>query len=96
MAETEKKVAEKAKPGQAAKPAPKGRAAKAVAGSHVTVEQTGASTRRPADQHATLVGLGLGRIGKRRELIDSPSVRGMIAKVAHLVRVVDAAGAGDK
>ena len=57
------------------------------AGQTVTVVQTGSSTRRPADQHATLVGLGLGRIGKRRELKDTPAVRGMIAKVAHLVRV---------
>jgi large subunit ribosomal protein L30 len=53
----------------------------------VTVVQTGSSTRRPFDQQQTLVGLGLGRIGKRRELIDTPAVRGMIAKVAHLVRV---------
>lgn len=63
----------------------------AKAGS-VTVVQTGSSTRRPFDQHQTLVGLGLGRIGKRRELIDTPSVRGMIAKVAHLVRVETPAG----
>jgi large subunit ribosomal protein L30 len=60
----------------------------------VTVVQTGSSTRRPADQHATLVGLGLGRIGKRRELTDTPAVRGMIAKVAHLVRVEDANAGG--
>ncbi|GBD47513.1 MULTISPECIES: 50S ribosomal protein L30 [unclassified Methylopila] len=67
----------------------KGRAAKAAKGGQVVVVQTGSSTRRPADQHATLVGLGLGRIGKRRELADTPAVRGMIAKVAHLVRVED-------
>ncbi|WP_206659472.1 50S ribosomal protein L30 [Hansschlegelia zhihuaiae] len=53
----------------------------------MTVVQTGSSTRRPFDQQQTLVGLGLGRIGKRRELTDTPAVRGMIAKVAHLVRV---------
>lgn len=73
------------------KKAPKGKAAKAVKGDVVTVVQTGSSTRRPGDQQATLVGLGLGRIGKRRELKDTPAVRGMIAKVAHLVRVEDAA-----
>jgi large subunit ribosomal protein L30 len=87
MADTEKTKAAAA-PKTAA---PKGRAAKAVSGETVTVVQIGASTRRPADQHATLVGLGLGRIGKRRSLEDTPSVRGMIAKVAHLVRVEDAA-----
>ncbi|GLK76160.1 50S ribosomal protein L30 [Methylopila musalis] len=68
-------------------------AAQKTSGS-VTVVQTGSSTRRPADQHATLVGLGLGRIGKRRTLEDTASVRGMIAKVAHLVRVEDASAGG--
>ena len=54
----------------------------------LTVRQTGSSIRRPKDQHQTLVGLGLGRIGKQRELEDTPSVRGMINKVAHMVTVV--------
>ncbi|NNC36661.1 MAG: 50S ribosomal protein L30 [Hyphomonadaceae bacterium] len=54
----------------------------------LTVRQTGSSIRRPKDQHQTLVGLGLGRIGKQRELEDTPSVRGMINKVAHMVEVV--------
>jgi large subunit ribosomal protein L30 len=54
----------------------------------LTVRQTGSSIRRPKDQHATLVGLGLGRIGKQKELEDTPSVRGMIAKVSHMVQVV--------
>lgn len=54
----------------------------------LTVRQTGSSIRRPKDQHQTLVGLGLGRIGKQRELEDTPSVRGMIRKVAHMVTVV--------
>lgn len=67
-------------------------ASKAKSGATVTVVQTGSSTRRPFDQQQTLVGLGLGRIGKRRELNDTPAVRGMIAKVAHLIRVEDAAG----
>lgn len=57
----------------------------------VTVEQTGSPLRRPKAQRATLVGLGLNRIGRRRTLKDSPQVRGMIAKVQHLVRVVDEA-----
>lgn len=55
----------------------------------ITVRQTGSPIRRPKDQRATLVGLGLGRIGKVRELEDTPAVRGMIAKVAHMVEVVD-------
>ena len=44
---------------------------------------------RPKDQRQTLVGLGLNKIGRTRELQDTPSVRGMIRKVAHLVRVED-------
>ena len=55
----------------------------------VTVEQTGSASGRPARQRQTLTGLGLTRIGRRSTLQDTPSVRGMIAKVAHLVRVVD-------
>ncbi len=54
------------------------------------VEQTGSPIGRPADQRATLIGLGLNKNGRRRELEDTPAVRGMINKVAHLVRVVDA------
>ena len=55
----------------------------------VVVRQTGSSTRRPKDQAATLKGLGLGKIGRVRELEDTESVRGMIRKVAHLVEVVE-------
>jgi large subunit ribosomal protein L30 len=55
----------------------------------VTVEQTGSPLRRPADQRATLIGLGLNKIRRQRTLPDTPQVRGMIAKVQHLVRVVD-------
>ena len=54
----------------------------------LTVRQTGSSIRRPKTQHATLVGLGLGRIGKTKELEDTPSVRGAIAKVSHMVEVI--------
>jgi len=54
----------------------------------VTVRQTGSPIRRKSDQRATLVGLGLGRIGRTAELNDTPAVRGMIAKVAHMVEVV--------
>lgn len=55
----------------------------------VTVEQTGSPIGRPAQQRQTLVGLGLTRIGGRKTLQDTPAVRGMIAKVAHLIRVVE-------
>lgn len=57
----------------------------------VTVEQIGSPLRRPKDQRQTLVGLGLNKMNRRRTLEDTPSVRGMIAKVSHLVRVVDEA-----
>ncbi|QND52998.1 50S ribosomal protein L30 [Phyllobacterium sp. 628] len=60
-------------------------------GKTVTVEQIGSPIRRPADQRATLIGLGLNKMHRRRVLEDTPSVRGMIAKVQHLVRVVDEA-----
>jgi len=55
----------------------------------VTVQQIGSPLRRPGDQRATLVGLGLNKMNRQRTLEDTPAVRGMIAKVAHLVRVVD-------
>jgi large subunit ribosomal protein L30 len=54
----------------------------------VTVEQTGSPIGRPAAQRQTLIGLGLNKLGRRRELEDTPAIRGMIAKVAHLVKVV--------
>lgn len=58
-------------------------------GNTVTVEQIGSPIRQPQDQRATLVGLGLNKLGRRRTLTDTPQVRGMIGKVHHLVRVVD-------
>jgi len=58
--------------------------------STVTVLQTGSAIRRPADQRATLVGLGLNKLGRLSTLEDTPAVRGMIFKVRHLVRVVEA------
>ena len=55
----------------------------------VTVTQVGSPIGRPADQRATLVGLGLNKMRRRSVLEDTPSVRGMIAKVRHLVQVED-------
>jgi large subunit ribosomal protein L30 len=57
--------------------------------SKLTVRQTASPIRRKSDQRATLVGLGLNRIGRVAVLDDTAAVRGMIAKVAHLVEVVD-------
>jgi large subunit ribosomal protein L30 len=57
----------------------------------VTVEQIGSPLRRPGVQRETLIGLGLNKMNRRRTLPDTPQVRGMIAKVSHLVRVVDEA-----
>lgn len=51
------------------------------------VTQTGSPIGRTADQRATLVGLGLNKLNRSRELEDTPAVRGMINKVKHLVRV---------
>ena len=55
----------------------------------ITVEQIGSPIRRRADQRQTLIGLGLNKMHRRSTLKDNPATRGMIAKVEHLVRVVD-------
>lgn len=55
----------------------------------VTVKQIRSAIRRPKDQGQTLVGLGLNKIGRVRELEDTLSVRGMINKVAHLVEIIE-------
>ena len=55
----------------------------------IRVTQTGSPIRRQADQRATLIGLGLNKMNKTRELEDTSSVRGMINKVKHLLRVED-------
>jgi large subunit ribosomal protein L30 len=53
----------------------------------IRITQIGSPIGRPDDQQATLVGLGLNKLHRSRELEDTPAVRGMIAKVQHLVRV---------
>ena len=55
----------------------------------VKVTQTGSPIRRTDDQRATLIGLGLNKMHKTSELEDSPEVRGMIRKVAHMVTVAE-------
>lgn len=62
---------------------------KSQGGKKVTVEQIGSPIRRPKIQRATLIGLGLNKMHRQSTLVDTPAVRGMIAKVQHLVRVVD-------
>ncbi len=61
---------------------------KPAAGKTVTVRQLRSANRKPENQAATLRGLGLGKIRRERTLEDTPAVRGMIRKVAHLVEVV--------
>ena len=53
----------------------------------LTVQQIRSHARRPAIQEATLRGLGLGKIGRQKTLEDTPAIRGMIRKVAHLIKV---------
>ena len=64
--------------------------ANASSGKKVRVTQIGSPIGRPKDQRQTLVGLGLNKLHRTRELEDTPAVRGMIAKVSHLVRCEDA------
>ncbi|WP_455474953.1 50S ribosomal protein L30 [Bartonella sp. B30(2025)] len=55
----------------------------------ITIEQIGSPIRRPRIQRAVLKSLGLNKMRRRRTLEDTLCVRGMIAKVQHLVRIVD-------
>lgn len=55
----------------------------------ITIEQIGSAIRREESQKATLVGLKLNKLHRRATLEDTPAVRGMIAKVSHLVKVVE-------
>ncbi|HWD50451.1 MAG TPA: 50S ribosomal protein L30 [Rhizomicrobium sp.] len=60
-----------------------------AAGKTVTVRQIKSTARKPKEQEATLRGLGLGKIRRTRTLEDTPSVRGMINAVKHLVEIVE-------
>ena len=55
----------------------------------IKIKQTGSPIRRPASQKKTLIGLGLGKMNREVEVADTPEVRGAIAKVPHLVAIVD-------
>jgi large subunit ribosomal protein L30 len=59
----------------------------AGAKARIRITQIGSPIGRPDEQQATLIGLGLNKLHRSRELEDTPAVRGMIAKVQHLVRV---------
>ncbi len=58
-------------------------------GNTIRVTQTGSPIGRRNDQRQTLIGLGLNKLNRTRELEDTPAVRGMVDKVRHLVRVED-------
>lgn len=55
----------------------------------ILVKQIGSPIRRKSDQRDTLIGLGLNRLNKVRELEDTSAVRGMVRKVAHLVTIIE-------
>ena len=55
----------------------------------ITIRQTGSPIRRDDRQRKTLIGLGLNKVGRERTLKDTPEVRGMLVKVAHMVEIVE-------
>ena len=58
----------------------------------IVVKQIGSPIRRPKNQQAILVGLGLNKMHRTRELEDTPSIRGMVNKIPHLVEIVEEKG----
>ncbi len=57
-------------------------------GKTIVVKQIGSPIRRPAKQRATLVGLGLNKMHRVRELEDAPATRGMVASIPHLAKII--------
>lgn len=57
--------------------------------SKIVLKQVKSLIGRPESQRKIIAALGLGRIGKTKEINDSPAVRGMIAKVEHMIEVVE-------
>ena len=55
----------------------------------IKVKQVGSPIRKSVSQRATLIGLGLNKMNKVRNLEDTPSIRGMINKVSHLVEIIE-------
>ena len=60
-----------------------------ASGKTIKIEQIGSPMRRDHTQRVTLIGLGLNKIGRSKDVPDTPATRGMLTKVKHLVRVVD-------
>ena len=58
----------------------------------VVIKQVGSPIRRPEKQRQTLIGLGLNKMHKTRELEDTPAVRGMVNKIPHLVEIIEERG----
>jgi large subunit ribosomal protein L30 len=58
----------------------------------IVVKQVGSPIRRPEKQRKTLIGLGLNKMHRTRELEDTPSVRGMVNKISHLVEIIEERG----
>ena len=58
----------------------------------IVVKQIGSPIRRPAKQRQTLIGLGLNKMHRTRELEDTPSIRGMVNKISHMVQIVEEKG----
>jgi len=58
----------------------------------IVVKQIGSPIRRPAKQRQTLIGLGLNKMHKTRELEDTPAIRGMVAKISHMVEIIEERG----
>ena len=58
----------------------------------IVVKQVGSPIRRPVEQRQTLIGLGLNKMHKVRELEDTPAVRGMVEKIPHLVEIIEERG----
>ena len=55
----------------------------------IVVKQIGSPIRRPAKQRQTLIGLGLNKMHRVRELEDTPAIRGMVRKIPHLVEIIE-------
>jgi len=55
----------------------------------ITVMQIQSPIGRQSDQRKTLIGLGLNKLNRTKELEDTPAIRGMINKVKHLVKVIE-------
>jgi large subunit ribosomal protein L30 len=58
----------------------------------IVVKQIGSPIRRPNKQRQTLIGLGLNKINRTKELEDTPSVRGMVNKIPHMVKIIEEKG----